>query len=207
MGLSWLYGQKVLKHIESISKVQFFKTAPELRQWFIENHETASELLLGYFKKNSGIPSVDWPQSVDEALCFGWIDGIRRSIDNMRYQIRFTPRNPKSHWSSVNLKKVEQLIEEGRMQPTGLAVWQQRHIQKAKQASYEQNDLYLAKVYEDKIKVYPQAWEFFNTKLAPSYKKASIHWIMSAKQEITRLRRLEILIASSAQGEKIPPLR
>jgi uncharacterized protein YdeI (YjbR/CyaY-like superfamily) len=187
---------------------KFFKSPAELRKWFEKNHDTATELIVGFYKKGSGLPSVDWPQSVDEAICFGWIDGIRKSIDAKSYQIRFTPRNPKSHWSAVNIRKVQRLLKEGLMKPAGVKVWDMRDETKSKKASYEQsNAVLLSEILEDKIKENPKAWAFFNTKLAPSYKRISIHWVMSAKQQQTQLRRLEILIRSSAEQKKIPLMR
>ncbi|XOV94481.1 MAG: YdeI family protein [Bacteroidota bacterium] len=186
---------------------KFFPKPEDLRKWFIENHETETELIVGYYKKSTGIPSIDWPQSVDEALCFGWIDGVRNGIDEKSYQIRFTPRRPKGHWSAVNIKKIEKLIEAKRMYPAGLKVWQERDKKNQKKASFEQKRVALAKEYKEQIKANPDAWVYFSKKLSPYFRKASIHWVMSAKQENTRQRRLGILIESSANGEKVPVLR
>lgn len=185
----------------------FFATQQDLRNWFIKNHLTAAELILGYYKKASAIASVDWSQSVDEALCFGWIDGIRRSIDDKSYQIRFTPRRANSHWSNVNIKKIEKLLENGLMQPEGIEVWEKRNKKNRSKSVKELNHIHLDKTFEEKIKVNPKAWDYFNNKLAPSSKRISVLWVMTAKQEATRLRRLDILIESSAKNEKIPQLR
>ncbi len=185
-------------------KPRFFATPYDLRKWFIENHEKESELIVGYYKKGTGLPSVDWPESVDEALCFGWIDGVRNRIDEKSYQIRFTPRRPKSHWSGVNIKKIEKLIEEKRMYPAGLKVWAERDKKNQKKASFEQKRVTLAREYKDQFKADPKAWAYFSKKLSPYSRKASIHWVMSAKQEKTRQRRLDILIEYSANGQKIP---
>lgn len=187
-------------------KALFFATQQDLRKWFIKNHLTAEEMIVGYYKKNSGIPSVDWPLSVDEALCFGWIDGIRKSIDDKSYQIRFTPRRANSHWSKVNIKKIELLLEKKLIYPAGIKAWEKRDKKKIAQASYEREIVKLDKAFEEKIKSNSKAWVYFNN-LAPSYKKQSIHWVMSAKQEKTRLSRLDVLISSSEKGEIIPPLK
>lgn len=187
-------------------KPTFFATEQDLRKWFKKNHKDTEELIVGYYKKDSGIPSVDWPQSVDQALCFGWIDGIRKSIDDKSYQIRFTPRRENSHWSAVNIKKIEQLFKNDLMQPAGIDIWEKRDKKKIAQASYEQKTVKLDKSFEEKIKSNSKAWKYFSS-LAPSYKKQSIHWVMSAKQQETRLRRLGVLIESSENNEKIPAMR
>ncbi len=184
-------------------KPRFFATQDDLRRWFVENHQNETELIVGYYKKGSGLPSVDWPQSVDEAICFGWIDGIRRSIDEKSYQIRFTPRNPRSHWSGVNIRKVEKLIKEKKMYPAGLKVWEAHKRKNEMNASYEQKALTLDKKYEDQIKANPQAWAYFSEGLSPFFRKLSIHWVMSARKEETRQRRLHTLIEASAKGKKI----
>lgn len=185
----------------------FFPAQLDLRTWFEKNAETASELIVGYYKKNTGIPSIDWSQSVDEAICFGWIDGIRKSIDNKSYMIRFTPRNPKSHWSNVNIKKAEKLIKLGLMKPAGLRLFKNRDKSKSGRASYEQQHVELRKDFTDKIRLNKKAWNYFSNQLAPSFRKVSIHWVMSAKQEETKLRRLKILIDSCEQEQKIPALQ
>lgn len=187
-------------------KPVFFASPSKLRAWFEKNHELKTELWVGYYKKATKIPSVDWSQSVDEALCFGWIDGIRKKIDEQSYKIRFTPRNPKSHWSAVNLAKIKTLRKQGLMQPAGLAVYEKRDDKRSKGASYEQQSVRLDPKYERKIRENKKAWPFY-VKLAASYKRASIHWVMSAKREETRLRRLGILIQSCEEEQKIPPLR
>ncbi len=183
----------------------FFANPSEFREWLARNHETTDELWVGYYKKATGKPSMTWSESVDQAICFGWIDGLRKSVDEESYKIRFTPRKPKSHWSAVNIQKVEKLTAQGLMTPAGLKAFRKRDEKRSKQASYEQKNMKLAPEYEAKIKVNPSAWDFFDA-LAPSYKKATIHWVMSAKKEETRRRRLDILIQSSADGQKVPPL-
>lgn len=187
-------------------KPRFFKTPADLRKWFAANHDKRQELWVGFYKKASGKASIDWPQSVDEALCFGWIDGLRKSIDDERYMIRFTPRKPTSHWSEVNIQRLKELTKQGLIQPSGLAVFNHRKEERSRRASYEQASVQLDGDYEKKLKVNKKAWEFFQT-LSPSVQKQCIWWIMSAKREATRQSRLQTLISSSANSEVIPPLR
>ncbi len=184
----------------------FFPKPSDFRQWLEKNHDIVKELWVGYYKKASGIPSITWPESVDEALCFGWIDGLRKSIDKKSYKIRFTPRRTGSHWSAVNIKRVKELKTLGLMQPAGLEAFEKRDEKKSKQAAHEQENIKLPEALELKIKANKKAWDFFQL-LAPTYKKTSVWWVISAKQETTRLKRLDTLIASSEKGEKIPPLK
>ena len=184
----------------------FFDHPDKFREWLKENHEKETELWVGFYKKATGLPSLTWSESVDQALCYGWIDGIRKSIDDKSYKIRFTPRKPTSIWSKVNIEKIEELTKNGLMKPAGLAAWGRRDLEKQKIYAYEQKNAKLPEKYADKIKNTPEAWAFFES-LAPSYKKATIWWIVSAKREETRLRRLDILIQSSKEGLKIPQLR
>jgi len=188
-------------------KPVFFASPSDLRKWFEKNSETENELVIGYYKKATGKASIDWSQSVDQALCFGWIDGIRKSIDDESYQIRFTPRNPKSHWSRVNIEKAENLIKLGLMKPAGLKLYKNRDKKKSRQASYEQQKVELRKDFIQLFKKNKKAWDFFSKHLAPSYQKTSIHWVMSAIREETKRRRLDILIESSQKEQKIPPLQ
>lgn len=185
----------------------FFPTPTDLRAWFEANHATETELIVGYYKKATKIPSVDWPQSVDEALCFGWIDGIRRRIDEKSYSIRFTPRKARSHWSAVNLAKMEKLLAEKRVAEAGLIAYERRDPENSEQFAYEQKTVALAPEYEAELKAEEAAWTFFYKKLAPSFRKATIHWVMSAKREATRRRRLRILIESSLAEQKVPQFR
>ena len=181
----------------------FFKNQAEFSDW-LEDHSEASELWLGYFKKNTGLASLTWSESVDVALCFGWIDGIRKTIDEQSYKIRFTPRKMTSVWSAVNVKKVKALVELGKMKPAGMHLFNNRTDVQG--YSSAQRNVLLAKEYQEQIKINQTAWLFFNN-LAPSYKRDSIWWVMSAKKEETRLKRLGILIASSESALKIPSLR
>jgi uncharacterized protein YdeI (YjbR/CyaY-like superfamily) len=180
-----------------------FKNQEKFNDWLEKNAE-ASELWVGYFKKSTGRASLTWSESVDVALCFGWIDGIRETIDEQSYKIRFTPRKTTSVWSAVNVKKAMALIKLGKMKPEGLKLFNNRSDKKGYSA--DQRNVPLAGEYEEKLKANKPAWLFFNN-LAPSYKRDSIWWVMSAKKEETRLRRLGVLIESSEAGLKIPTLR
>ncbi len=185
--------------------ILFFPTQPDLGKWFEKNHNKVDELWIGYYKKATGKPSITWHQSVDEALCFGWIDGIRKSIDEESYKIRFTPRRKGSIWSAVNIKRIKQLIKHGLVKPAGLEVFNKRDEKKTNRYSFEQEKVKLTKEFEKKIKANIKAWEYFQ-KLPSSAKKPSIWYVMSAKKEETKLKRLDILIKSSEEGRKIPPL-
>lgn len=183
-------------------KPLFFAKQSEFRKWLKENHKKETEVLVGYYKVASGKPSITWSQSVDEALCFGWIDGVRRSIDSESYYNRFTPRRPNSNWSAINIKKVEMLIENGLMQPAGLEVFNKRKEEKSKVYSFENESKKLPPQYEKQFKVNKKAWEFYASQ-APSYQKMVVHWILSAKQEKTRLTRLEKAITESEKQKRI----
>lgn len=180
----------------------FFPTQKHLRSWFQKNHKKEKELFVGFYKVSSGKPSVNWSQSVDEAICFGWIDGIRKSIDDECYCIRFTPRNPKSNWSAVNIKKAEGLTKLGLMKSEGSKAFSYRKEEKSKIYSYENPVVSFNKSYEKRIKANKQAWKYFQS-MTPSYKKITTRWVMSAKQETTRLKRLNELINDCAVGRKI----
>jgi uncharacterized protein YdeI (YjbR/CyaY-like superfamily) len=184
-------------------KPTFFPTPSAFRQWLEKHHAEAGELLVGYYKKGSGKPSITWPESVDEALCYGWIDGIRRSIDDISYTIRFTPRKPGSTWSAVNIKRAQALIEHGQMRPAGLKAYQARIENKSGIYSYEQRSVEMEEPYNRLLQKKKAAWIFFQAQPA-SYRKAVNWWIISAKKEETRLKRLEQLIAYSVQGQRLP---
>lgn len=187
-----------------MADVFFFDSQEEFSEWLEAYHLKANELWLGFFKKSTGKANLTWSASVDVALCFGWIDGIRKTIDKERYKIRFTPRKLNSVWSAVNIKKVEILIQLGKMKPEGMYAFNNRADTQG--YSSEQRNVPLAREYEEQIKANKAAWIFF-TNLAPSYKRDAIWWVMSAKKEQTQLKRLGILIASSEQGLVIPTLR
>lgn len=189
-----------------MEEVKFFKTENHFRKWLEKNYDKKKELWVGYYKKNTGRQSIEWSNSVDQALCFGWIDGIRKSIDDESYKIRFTPRKPTSIWSKINIKKVEELTKKGLMHPAGIEAFKKRDEKKSKVYSFERESVKLNGVYVKILKKNKKAYNFFNS-LSPYIKKISIHWIISAKQEETRLKRLNILIKSSEAGEKIPLLK
>lgn len=184
----------------------FFAAPEEFRSWLEENHATARELWVGYYKKGAGRPSMTWPQSVDEALCFGWIDGIRKSVDGESYMNRFTPRKPNSNWSAVNIARVAELTAQGRMQPAGLAAFERRRDETTAAYSYEQREhAALDEAEEEQLRANPNAWQFFQAR-PRSYRQAAIRWVISAKKAETRQSRLARLIEDSAQGRTVPPL-
>lgn len=181
---------------------KFFKTPADFRKWFASHHASVKELWVGFYKKSSGKQSISWPESVAEALCFGWIDGLRRSIDSQSYMIRFSPRKPTSIWSAVNIKHAQRLIKEGQMQPAGLKAFAARKENRSGIYSYEQRSPELEEKYARKLKQNKAAWKFFQSQ-PPSYRKNVNWWIVSAKQEETRLKRLDKLIETSAQGRRL----
>jgi uncharacterized protein YdeI (YjbR/CyaY-like superfamily) len=187
------------------TKITFFPTQSDLRKWFTRNHKQSDEIWVGYYKKDTGEKSITWQESVDEALCFGWIDGIRKSINEESYKIRFTPRRKGSNWSAVNIKRIKELIKLGLVKPAGLKVFKNRDAKKDEQYSFEQQKVELPKTFEKKIKANSKAWEYF-IKLPPYAKRLSTWWVISAKREETKLKRLDILIQCSEEGRKIPPL-
>lgn len=180
----------------------FFASQEEFRKWLAKHHKKEKELLVGYYKMASGKPTMTWSQSVDQAICFGWIDGVRRTIDHERYCIRFTPRRPNSIWSAINIRKVEELKKSGRMTPAGQKVFDTRKESKSRIYSYENEPVVLSPAYERQFKKNKAAWNYF-IEQAPSYKKIMIHWIMNAKQEKTQLSRLEKTIFISAQKKRM----
>ncbi len=182
---------------------RFFASADELRAWFHEHHGRLDEQWIGYYKKATGIPSIDWPESVDVALCFGWIDGLRKRHDEHSYKVRFTPRRAGSRWSARNLARMESLIAAGLAEEAGLAAY------RARDPEPPDNETAATELPEDvlsRIREVPAAWQYF-TGIRPSYRKQVAAWITSARKEETRKRRLETLIESCAQGLPIPPLR
>jgi uncharacterized protein YdeI (YjbR/CyaY-like superfamily) len=183
-------------------KPRFFRTPAELRRWFEQNHAAAREILVGFHKKDSGRKSVTWPESVAEALCFGWIDGVRRRIDDDSYSIRFTPRRPASRWSAINVRLVRELEASGRMTPAGRAVFDGRRNPDSEGYSYEKRDGTLDPALERAFRKNTQAWTFFQAQ-PPGYRRTVCWWVMSAKQEDTRSRRLAKLLASSAAGRRL----
>jgi uncharacterized protein YdeI (YjbR/CyaY-like superfamily) len=180
----------------------FFADQSDFRRWLEVNHKKETELFVGFYKKNSGRLNMTWSQSVDEALCFGWIDGVRKSIDKDSFCIRFTPRRLKSTWSTVNIRKVEDLTKQGLMHQTGLDIFKHRKESKSGVASYENEAKQLENSYLVKFKENKTAWEYF-TKQAPSYQRTIFHWIMTAKQETTKMVRLQKVITESEKLKRI----
>ena len=180
----------------------FFANSGDFRDLLQKNHLSATELLVGFYKVGSGRESMTWPESVDEALCFGWIDGVRRRIDDESYSIRFTPRKSTSIWSAVNINKVDGLVKSGRMQPAGLAAFEKRTENNSKIYAYENASIKLSAEFENIFRANKTAWDFF-TLQAPSYQKTVLHRIMNAKQEKTRLSRLGQAITESEKRKRI----
>jgi uncharacterized protein YdeI (YjbR/CyaY-like superfamily) len=183
----------------------YFATQTEFREWLEENHNKETELFVGYYKVGSGRQSMTWSESVDQAICFGWIDGIRKSIDEESYCIRFTPRKPKSIWSAINIKKVEELTKKGLMKPSGLTAFKLLEANKSKIYSYENEEIKFPEDLEQLFKSNNKAWEFFQA-MPQSYRKPATRWVLSAKQESTRFKRLQELITDSEAGRKIKPM-
>jgi uncharacterized protein YdeI (YjbR/CyaY-like superfamily) len=179
----------------------FFATPAELRDWFRDHAATASELWVGFYKRDTGMPSITWSESVDEALCVGWIDGIRKRLDDGRYVIRFTPRKRTSTWSAVNIKRLGELKELGRVQAAGLAAFEARRENRSGIYAYENRPRELDEPYAGRFRANAQAWEFFQAQ-PPSYRRTTIWWVVSAKKEETRLKRLDTLIEQSEHGRR-----
>jgi len=180
----------------------FFVNQFEFRRWLEENHKSVSELIVGFYKVNMGKPSMTWSESVDQAICFGWIDSIRKTVDNESYSIRFTQRNPKSIWSEVNIKKAESLLEKGLMAPKGTELFTNRKEDKSILYSYENKPVELPEEFRKQFESNKAAFEFFD-KQSNSYKKTAYFWILSAKLEDTCKTRLEKLILKSEKHQKI----
>lgn len=186
-------------------RAMFFSSASEFENWLEANYERAPEALVGFKKRATGQPSLTWAESVDVALCFGWIDGIRRRIDDERYSIRFTPRRQGSIWSRVNIGRAEALREAGRMRPAGVAAFEGRDEAKTQLYSYEREKAVFPSELEALLRSNGDAWDFFEAQ-APSYRRAVTWWVVSPKLEATRLRRLEKLIEASAAGRRLHQL-
>jgi uncharacterized protein YdeI (YjbR/CyaY-like superfamily) len=179
---------------------RFFATPNELRAWFEANHASEDELVVGYYRKASGRGGITWQQSVDEALCFGWIDGIRRRVDDESYSNRFTPRRPRSNWSAINIARVRELIAEGRMTPAGLAAFEARADERSAIYSYEQrHKAMLSPEQEARLRADPAVWEWFQSR-PPSWRRQAIYWVTSAKRPETQERRLAKLIERREPG-------
>ena len=190
-----------------MSEPIFFASPEEFYAWLEEHHETEGEVYVGYHKKHTGKPSMSWSEAVDQALCFGWIDGRLNRIDDERHMQRFTPRRPGSNWSKVNVEKVARLKEAGLMRPAGLAAFERRSDDRTGVYSFERGEsAALPPEYERRLRASPAAADYFDRK-PPWYRRTATHWVMSAKREETRERRLAQLIEDSANGLDIKPLR
>jgi len=188
-------------------KPTFFPTPSDFRAWLEANHDKFHELLVGFHKKSSGKPSITWPESVDAALCFGWIDGIRKSLNETSYTIRFTPRRSTSTWSAVNIKRIRQLKKMSLMHPVGLKAFAARSAKKSGIYSYEQRkSAQFTREQEKQFRANKSAWEFFRSQ-ASWYQRVTTHWVISAKKEETRLKRLSVLIDHSQNRRTLPQLR
>ena len=181
--------------------VIFFASSEELRAWFEEHHETADELWVGYHRKATGKPTVTWPEAVDEALCVGWIDGIRYRLDDTRHAQRFTPRRKGSIWSAINTKRAGELIAAGRMRPAGSTAFEARSPEKTAVYSYERETAAFSDDQQRRFEADESAWEFFQAQ-APSWRRAITHWVSSAKREETRERRFNQLLDDSRAGRR-----
>jgi uncharacterized protein YdeI (YjbR/CyaY-like superfamily) len=189
-----------------LSEPIFFAAPEEFYAWLEEHHESEREVYVGYYKKATGRPSLTWSEAVDQALCFGWIDGRLNRIDDERHMQRFTPRRPGSNWSNVNVAKVEALKKAGLMRPAGLAAFERRSEDRTGVYSFERENAALPEQYEQRLRANPAATEYFDSK-PPWYRRTARIWVMSAKREETRERRLGQLIEDSANGVDIKPLR
>ena len=186
-------------------KIVFFQSASDFREWLASNHGKVHELWVGFYKKKSGKVGISYPEAVDEALCFGWIDGIKKAVDDVSYTNRFTPRKPKSFWSAVNIKRVAELKRLGRMMPPGLKAFAGRDERKAMQYSYERSTCELKGEHEKRFRENLAAWEFFQAQ-PPGYQRTATWWVISAKKEETRGKRLAKLIETSEHGRRLDML-
>ncbi len=190
-----------------MKRVRFFATPDDFRAWLEQNHATEKELFVGFYKRGSGKPSLTWPESVDAALCYGWIDGVRNAIDELSYRIRFTPRKPTSTWSAINVKRVAELKQLGLMRPAGVNAFDARRGDKTGIYAYEQRkNAKLPPAYEKKFRANKKAWTFFQSQ-PPWYQRTASYRVISAKQEATREKRLAQLIRDSEAGQPIKELR
>ena len=184
-------------------KTRYFRSPAELRRWLAAHHADSAELMVGFYKKSSGKAGITYQEALDEALCFGWIDGVRRGVDAERYEQRFSPRKRNSFWSVVNSKRAKELIASGRMAAPGLAAFQARDPARTKRYSYEQRAAELTPAQRKKLRAHPKAWSFFSEQPG-SYRRAAVWWVTSAKKEETRQRRLKALIDHSENRERLP---
>lgn len=183
-------------------KIKFFKSSLDFRKWLEKNHLKEKEILVGFYKVGSGKKNMTWSESVDQALCFGWIDSVRRSIDAESYSIRFTPRKPTSIWSNINLKKMKELEEKNLIFPAGYEIYKKRKEDKSGIYSFEKEEVKFSDEFEKKFKKNKKGWEWFQ-KQGKSYRKTVQHWVMSAQREETKIKRLYELISDSSHERKV----
>jgi uncharacterized protein YdeI (YjbR/CyaY-like superfamily) len=186
----------------SLTTPQFFSAPAQFRRWLERHHDTKAELWVGYYKKETGRRSMTWPESVDEALCFGWIDGIRKAVDEISYTIRFTPRRQSSVWSAINIRNVQRLVETGRMQPPGLKAFEARRAHRCEIYSYEQRPQDLPEAMVAVMRKNRSAWKFFQAQ-PPGYRRQMTWWIVSARTGPTQKKRLAQLIEASAEERRL----
>ena len=180
-------------------KPKFFSSQDQFREWLERNHNSTAELLVGFHKKSSSKKSITYPEALDEALCFGWIDGVRKSLNETSYTIRFTPRKPKSIWSLVNVRHVARLTKEGRMRPAGVDAYARRDPKRTGIYAFENRPREFSPEFEKAFRKNKIAWTFFE-KQPPGYKRTIVFWVMSAKREETRLKRFKLLVELSEKG-------
>lgn len=183
----------------------FFKSAAGFRRWLQKHHDRADEIMVGFYRKDSGRKGISYPEAVDEALCFGWIDGVRRKVDAESYTNRFSPRKKRSYWSAVNVKRAEELVAAGRMAPPGLRAFEARDAERSREYSFERETAALPPAYVKEFRKNPGAWTFFDSQ-SPSYKRMASWFVMSARKDETRERRLARVIADSARRRRIDQL-
>jgi uncharacterized protein YdeI (YjbR/CyaY-like superfamily) len=180
----------------------FFASAREFRDWLESNHGTAGELWVGFHRRATGRPSMTWPESIDQALCFGWIDGIRRSLDAESYAIRFTPRKSAGNWSAVNVARAGELARAGLMTPAGMRAFESSDAERTQANSAARAEAELEPAQEAQLRASAAAWNFWESQ-APSYRRVAAYWVVSAKRDDTRQRRLDTLIADCAAGRRL----
>ena len=187
-------------------KPKFFSTPEKFREWLEQNHAGTTELLLGFHKKSSGKKSITYPEALDEALCYGWIDGVRKNLDETSYTIRFTPRKPRSIWSLVNVRHIERLTKEGRMRPAGIEAYERRDPKRTGIYAFENRPREFSPELEKAFRKNKTAWRFFETQPA-GYKRVIVFWVMEAKKEETRLKRFKQLVEISEKGLRLGQLQ
>ncbi len=187
-------------------KLKFFATPAAFRRWLVQHHTTTREFWVGFHKKATRKPSITWPEAVDQLLCFGWIDGVRKSVDSGSYAIRITPRRQGSIWSTVNTRRAEELLRCGLMRAAGAKAFRERDVKKSAQYSFEHQPVELTPAQREQFRANHPAWEYFRSQ-PPGYRKTATFWVVSAKQRTTQQRRLSTLIADSAAGRRIAQLR